>query len=334
MSEVVCPKAIIIRSKSKSEIICEICKSDFNSINSSLRLPIFCKVCLKQSCKACCFYKLRKIPQEKSSRICTECLRSKILSTLLQELHLKISNLSIEKETLSKQLAKSTVKLDLKLEKCNKRSQKIHEFNKKIKDDALKNELQKEELNQHRSKLTATQNTIKISLEGVEIILNTSKETKKSVESDLEQAKVLKDSVHEVLCNLRNNLAALQDENLQMFKKIDDLKSSIEKPRVKKRNLSRKESLRWHINDQALLIEDLANENASLIQEVMITEEFSQKGSVFTTEEASTNHEEEENLKELSLRIKEQYDSISKLKLRLQSQDDPLRSQACTCSIS
>jgi uncharacterized small protein (DUF1192 family) len=75
----------------------------------------------------------------------------------------------------------------------------------------------------------------------------------------------------------------------------------------------------------------LAEENAKISEILTKTEESSVTTSVVTIEEASTNQEDEESVKEISMRIQEQLAEINKLKFELQKRDEEVANKACAC---
>ena len=79
---------------------------------------------------------------------------------------------------------------------------------------------------------------------------------------------------------------------------------------------------------------DLMKEENEKIGEIInLTEESSRTESVATIEEYGTNHEDEESVKEYTIKIKDQHLRICNLELDLQHMSKDVNGKTCKCTV-
>lgn len=151
--------------------------------------------------------------------------------------------------------------------------------------------------------------------------------------SELTQKEEFHKSIKRQLVSLRNDLALLQDENYENIKKIEDKK--IELTNFHSRSDSRKKTkLKSNIVENSQKFEGLLEENSKIEEFIQVTEGSSRTGSITTMEEASTNNEEDESLKEISLKLQEQQAAIWQLNQEIERKKiQDLSHKSCKCFI-
>ena len=158
-----------------------------------------------------------------------------------------------------------------------------------------------------------------------------STETKNS--SELAQKEAFHKSIKKQLITLRNDLATLQDQNYENIKKLEDIKTDLKTFHLGCQN-RRKTRLKSLITEDLQKLEILLEENSKIEEFIQFTEGSSRTGSIATMEEVSTNNEEDESIKEISLKLLEQQTVIWQIKLEMERKNrQDLSLKTCKCII-
>jgi hypothetical protein len=133
------------------------------------------------------------------------------------------------------------------------------------------------------------------------------------------------------LVKLRSDLASLQDKNFEKIRRIEEIRLEIRD--FHNRNLGRKKTkLKGMITDDFKQLVRIREENEKIGEIINLTEESSRTGSMITCEEVSTNHEDEESLKEYAEKLQQQQARIWRLKLELEQKNE-INAESCKCLV-
>lgn len=157
--------------------------------------------------------------------------------------------------------------------------------------------------------------------------------TESEKSSELAQKESFHKSIKKQLITLRNDLATFQDENYENIKKLEDIKTDLKTFHLRSHN-RKKTKLKSMIAEDSQKLEVLLEENSKIEEFIQFTEGSSRTGSIATIEEVSTNNEEEESIKEISLKLQEQQTVIWQMKLEMEKKKrQDLSSETCKCFI-
>ena len=134
------------------------------------------------------------------------------------------------------------------------------------------------------------------------------------------------------LIQIRNDLARLQDSNFEKIKRIEEVRLEIRDFHSREVG-SKKTKIKSLIVEDCKKLEMIKEENERIGEIINLTEESSRAGSVATMEEVSTNHEDEESLKEYASRLQEQQDRISNLRQELEQKRLEINGEICKCIV-
>lgn len=316
-------KVLVRHRKSNSELLhthdpfsAILAKTHSETSSPNSALTIFCQFCTQGPFLA--------KTQEKS---CKMCFKSKTALKVIKSMHKELSKLHTKQVKLLSEIQNSNRKLNSKLEKCSRQSEKIEAFNVLTQKLNLSHEESLTSLDLQREELQSLMQTHKFSIVSISKSLELCHDFSKSSQSNLSQVKLEKNLLIDSLTQLRNNLSSLQDANLSSFKALESTKTFTSELKSHKKQSKKKQIILNLIQEELSKITALSLENDELSKEVKHTEEST--NSAYTMDETSTNHEGEE----IAMKIKYQHDSISMLRLKMLRNGQSLESKTCTCLI-
>jgi Mg2+ and Co2+ transporter CorA len=310
---------------------CFVCGLRFGSAGILYTKKYQCTVCFCFICAECSSHTTENLETCKELRKCTFCFLNTIISQIVQDFKQNLELLAQETTLLELKIEESNRKLISKINKSNLAQERIIAFNASTSKDQADYKSLKSELKSLQTGLFNTIEELEESLKNIESAVSEKNKSKWLLEQDLKRSKETFESDHKLLASLKAQLGSLQDSYTIEMRTLESLNVLNKEKRLQKKLSSKEGKILYSIEEETTKLETIFHENQKIFEEIKKIQGNSKTNSIITFEEVSTNNEEEENIKEILIRIQNQKNQIFHLRSELASHD--MQDKVCKCLI-